>query len=367
MKDMPRKLPLNVTMERNRHGTVVFYYRVDKGPRTRIHGVPNTPEFEAAYKAIVAGTPIVKARDKADTKTLKWLIERYMESAGWKNLSDATRKQRGNLFKQAIANSGNADYRDISGQDVRNAIDARGDTPAQANCYLKALRGLFEWALKNNHVDIDPTHGVERIGYKSDGFAAWDASDVRQFCYKWKVGTKPRLAIELLLCSGLRRSDVVRAGRQHMSGNTFSIRTVKTGTEISVEFSDRLIDVINATDTGELHFLVSSYGTPFTVESFGNWFRDCCRDAGIKKSAHGVRKFVATMAANSGASAHELMAQFGWSNVRQAEVYTKKADRKRLGVSASRMAAEQMEKELSPHPNSSAGDVSKKSIKTKPE
>jgi integrase len=364
MEDMPRKLPLNVTMERNRHGTVVFYYRVGKGPRTRIHGTPNTPEFDAQYKAVVAGKPVAKVRDKSDTKTLKWLIDRYMETAAWKGLSTATRKQRGNLFKQAVTKSGNADFRDVSTQDIRDAIDGRADTPAQANCYLKALRGLYEWALRNAHVEMDPTHGVDSLSYKTDGFAAWDASDVRLFCHKWDIGTRPRLALELLLCSGLRRSDVVVAGRQHMSGNIFTIKTQKTGAEISVEFSDRLIDVINATETGELHFLVSAYGTPFTVESFGNWFRDCCRDAGVEKSAHGVRKFAATMAANGGASSQQIMAQFGWSNVRQAETYTKKADRKKLGVTASRMVAEQMEKELSPPPNLGAGDIPKKTIKS---
>ena len=49
------------------------------------------------------------------------------------------------------------------------------------------------------------------------------------------------------------------------------------------------------------------------------------------------------MAADDGASAHELMAQFGWVKVEQAETYTKKADRKRLGVRSSKRIAEQMQ------------------------
>lgn len=364
MQDMPRKLPLNVTKEKNRHGIWVFYYRVDKGPRTRLRGEPDSEQFKAEYKAAVSGTPVSTRRQTGPVQSLRWLVDRYMESAGWKNLSVATRKQRSNLFKKAIENSGDADFRDITTADMRDAVDDRADTPAQANCLLKAMRGLFEWALKNNHVVADPTAGVATISYKSEGFAAWTVADIRLFCAKWKIGTKPRLALELLMCSGLRRSDVVHAGRQHMSGNIFSMRTAKTGTEITVEFTDRLIKVINATETGDLHFLISSHGTPFTVESFGNWFRDCCREADIEKSAHGVRKFAATMAANGGASSHEIMAQFGWASVRQAEVYTKKADRKRLGVSGSRVAAEQTEKELSPHLIPSAGKIGKSKAKS---
>ncbi len=52
---------------------------------------------------------------------------------------------------------------------------------------------------------------------------------------------------------------------------------------------------------------------------------------GIKHcSAHGLRKAGATIAADNGATAHELMAIFGWETLRQAEVDTRQADRKRL-------------------------------------
>lgn len=43
---------------------------------------------------------------------------------------------------------------------------------------------------------------------------------------------------------------------------------------------------------------------------------------GLKKT-HGLRKLAATMAASGGATAYELMSQFGWTNSKQAEVYTK--------------------------------------------
>lgn len=36
--------------------------------------------------------------------------------------------------------------------------------------------------------------------------------------------------------------------------------------------------------------------------------------------------------AEGGAPAHELIAQYGWSNIVLAETYTKGADRKNLGI-----------------------------------
>lgn len=365
MELMPRKLPLNVIKEKTRHKTWVFYYRVGKGPRTRLRGEPGTEEFQAAYKAAVAGMPIVERRQAADSRSLKWLVERYMESRKWAALSVSTRRARGNLFLQMLKNADDAFFGDISKKDIEAALDARAGTPAQANALLKALRGLFEWGVKNDLCLFDPTHGVENVAYKSDGFEPWTAEDVNKFCRKWKEGTTQRLAFELLLCSGLRRSDIVKAGRQHMTGNTFSMRTKKTGAEITVEFPPRLVKAIAQTKTGDLAFIVGENGRPFTTESFGNWFRKHCTKAGVSKSAHGVRKLSATLAANAGATSHELMAQYGWATSRQAETYTKQADRKRLGIKASKLVAEQIEIELSPHLNPSAGKIQISTRKSK--
>ncbi|WP_306834386.1 tyrosine-type recombinase/integrase [Neorhizobium huautlense] len=364
MQDMPRKLPLNVIREKNRHGTIVFYYRVGKGPRTRLAGEPGTEEFKQSYRDAIAAEQPARPRQRGDSRTLKWLIGQYMESRQWADLATSTRKARGNLFIQMLKNAGDSFFADISKKDVEAALDARAGTPGQANALLKALRGVFEWAVKADLTGFDPTHGVDRLQYKTDGFEPWTSEDVHKFCLKWKIGTPQRLAMELLLCSGLRRSDIVRAGRQHMSGNTFTLRTHKTGAEITVEFPDRLMKVIEKTKTGDLAFIVGENGRPFTVESFGNWFRKHCTKADVDKSAHGLRKLSATLAANAGASSHELMAQYGWATSRQAEIYTKKADRKRLGIRASKLVAEQIEIELAPHLNPGAGNIQNTEAKT---
>ena len=56
--------------------------------------------------------------------------------------------------------------------------------------------------------------------------------------------------------------------------------------------------------------------------------------AGIKKSAHGLRKNAAAQAANNGATVAELEAIFGWEGGRMAAVYTKSADRDALALRA---------------------------------
>jgi len=54
----------------------------------------------------------------------------------------------------------------------------------------------------------------------------------------------------------------------------------------------------------------------------------------MDKSAHGLRKAAATRAAENGATAHELMAIFGWVDIKEAELYTRAANRRRLAAQA---------------------------------
>jgi hypothetical protein len=47
-----------------------------------------------------------------------------------------------------------------------------------------------------------------------------------------------------------------------------------------------------ASSTGNLTFLVTEYGRPFTAAGFGGWFRKRCDEAGLPKERtfHGLRK-----------------------------------------------------------------------------
>jgi integrase len=82
---------------------------------------------------------------------------------------------------------------------------------------------------------------------------------------------------------------------------------------------------------------VNDRGQPFSDAGFGNWFRDRCVEAGVPGRAHGLRKAGATIAANHGATAHQLMAMFGWRTLKMAEQYTRAADQQRLAEAAMHM------------------------------
>jgi integrase len=211
---------------------------------------------------------------------------------------------------------------------------------------------------------VDPTVGVEKPAYKSDGFPGWTIDDVKAFRIQHAVGTPERLAMELMLLAGLRRSDVVLAGRQHISGRILSMHTAKTGARVTVELPDVLLTVIDTTPRRGLHFVENAHGRAFTKESFGNWFREKCTEAGVTKPAHGLRKLSATLAAEGGAATHHLLAHYGWTNIATAQIYTKGVDRARLGIEGSRIVADQIGNIEIPHPNLGEGMKPKNPTKT---
>jgi integrase len=146
----------------------------------------------------------------------------------------------------------------------------------------------------------------------------------------------------MLLFTGLRRSDVILVGRQHVKNGTLSIRTQKTGVTVYIPVFQALMASFLATPTGDLTFLTNYRGEPFrNPDHFGEWFVRQVRAAGLAAglSAHGLRKAGATIAADNGATVHELMAMYGWVRESQALVYTKEADRKRLARAAAERIA----------------------------
>ena len=77
---------------------------------------------------------------------------------------------------------------------------------------------------------------------------------------------------------------------------------------------------------------MTEWGRPYAgPNAFGIWFKRQCVVAGLPHcTAHGLRKAGATIAAENGATEHQLMSIYGWDSPQQAALYTKAADRKRL-------------------------------------
>lgn len=335
MTGMPRPRPPHLIRETTRHGTTVWYVRRGKGPRIRLREPYGTRAFFREYEAAVAGRTLDAAARKAETVgTLGWLIGKYMESPAWtQNLSVATRGQRSGLLRETVKAAGNERADAINTQSIRAAMDRRAHQPHGANNWLKTMRGLFAWAIERELVPADPTRGVKLLAGENDrnGYHTWTEDEVARFEARYPVGTRERLALDVLLYTGLRRGDAARLGRPHVRNGVIRVRTEKTDQEVTIPVLPPLAASIAAAPIGDLTFIATEKGRPYTKESFGNWFRDVCAEMGLPGRAHGLRKAGACRAAEYGATNEQLNAWFGWApGSRESAIYTRRADRAKM-------------------------------------
>jgi integrase len=332
---MPKPRLSHLHLQRTRHGAIAWYYRVGKGRRVRIRGAFGSPEFLVAYHHAALAAEAQQRGQRAPQGTLGWLIDRYHDSGAWAALSVATRRQRENIYKIVISRAGDMPLSQITQRAIRQGVEDRSKTPFAATDFLKAMRGLFRWALDAQHVANDPTAGVVKCRTpRTDGFHVWAEEEIERFEARWPIGTRERLALAILLYTGLRRGDAAMLGRQHVRGGVIRIRTEKGAAQVTIPVLPELAEAIAATKTGDLAFVVTAHGAPMIKGSFGQWFAAACKAAGVPGRAHGLRKAGATRAAENGATLAQLNAIYGWTGERMASHYTRSMDRAKLAQEA---------------------------------
>ena len=345
MRDGTGTIDLKFLIEdTDRHGNVRVYVR-RQGRKTRIRETPGTEEFMVAYRAALAldGGAEISEPSKRDTRkagSLRWLIEHYYRSAEYRLLGKGTRRVRKGILDWLCEDHGSKPFAFMEPQHVRALRDQKADFPEAANARVKALRQVFKWAVEAGRADRNPAREVPYLRPNNpEGFHAWSIEEVQRFEARHPVGTKARLALALLLYTGVRRSDAVRLGCQMERGGSLCFRETKGQArrvkDREIPILPELRSVLDATRSGHLNYITTAFGKPYTAPGFGNWFRRRCDEAGLPHcSAHGLRKAGATIAADNGATEHQLMAIFGWDSPKQAALYTRKANRKRLAAEA---------------------------------
>jgi integrase len=277
------------------------------------------------------------SRTKAGTVNAA-LVSYYQASAFKDGLSESSQRMRRAILERFREAHGDKRIALIHKKALQAILNKK--SPAAASNWRKALRGFIDHCLSLDMIATDPLAGIKLVSVKSNGHHPWEPEECAQFEVHHVVGTRARLAYELLLQVGQSRCDVVRMGRQHVRDGTLSLKRQKTGVAFDVPVMPALQEAIDAMPAGDnLTFLVTAQGKPFSAAGFGNWFREICNEASLPKrcASHGLRKAAATRLADRGATTTQLMAWFGWKTASEAERYTRSADRKLASAALGRL------------------------------
>lgn len=339
----------------DRHGNVRVYFWRKGGPKIRIREQPGSEEFSRRYHELLRTTDprqLVRQPGEATPRplagTYRWLCVEFFKSPAFRRLNKSTQTTRRRVLEStcvepihqgATETFAELPFARLTTRALRILRDRKAELPGAASDRVKAIRAMFRWAMDEDLIENDPALALRKLPLTGSGFHSWTTEEVERFETRHLVGSKARLALALLLWTGVRRSDVVQLGRQHVRAGWLRFTQTKNRRHrpvtIEVPLLPQLQSVLEASPTGDLTFLVTDQGRPFTPAGFGNWFREQCREAGLVGcSAHGLRKAGAATAAENGATTQQLMAIFGWLSLVEAERYTRAAERKRMAGDA---------------------------------
>ena len=204
--------------QKDRYGNVRYYFRRDRKKKIRLPD-PDAPDFHSAYAELLATVQRPKERAAAaGAGSLKWLCERYYQTAEFNSLRATTQHVKtphpGRDLRRGVAQHRQGDR--VSGLhrhegDPRQTIrDKKAHLPEAANGRMKSLRSLYKWAKLAGHVPSNPTLDVAYVRRRTDGH---HTAEVEQFVARHPIGTKAYLALAIMLFTGARRGDAVRLGR----------------------------------------------------------------------------------------------------------------------------------------------------------
>jgi integrase len=328
------RLPKYVHAYIDRHGRPRHYLRRPGRKEVALPAMPWSTEFMDAYQAALNDAPPISIGAKRTMPgTVEEAIAHYVGSAAFVGLAPSTQAMRRAILERLRVEHGTKRLRKLQPEHLARLL-GKLRPYAQRN-WLKTLRGLMEYAVTDGLVDVDPTASVKlKVVKDSGGFDTWPLDAIEQYRKHHKLGTRARLAVELLYCTMQRRGDVVLLGRQHIQNGIISLRQTKTGAQVDVPVLPELQAAIDAMPSARLTFLVTEFGKPFTAAGFGNWFREQCDLAGVPKnlSAHGLRKAGAARLAEHGCTDHEIMAWGGWRSIREVQRYTEAANRQQMAL-----------------------------------
>ncbi|WP_158970962.1 tyrosine-type recombinase/integrase [Chachezhania sediminis] len=326
----------------DRHGKKRWRLRLTiKGRKidTYIHGAYGSAQFRAEYEAATTAAP--EPQTAGDWGTVEYVLSKYRADKKYKALAASTRYAKGKRLDWIGSLIGRARMAELQPYHIENLMDRKGG-PDAANRLRKEVSELFTFARKKlgmNHPD--PTEGIDERKTNKSGFHTWTAAQVEQYREAHASGTMARLALELMLATGAARQDACAIGRQNIKGDVIYYRRGKTGqdTELPLKYMAALVAEIVQLPYGTTIF-VTHGGKPYTVESFGNWFADQCKAAGLPDEcrAHGLRKLGATTLAEAGANEFQIMSFLAHKSTREALRYVRAAQRKKLTAAGMALA-----------------------------
>ena len=353
------KLPPGCKRYVDHTGKLRTYYRHTRPP-TPLPGLPWSAEFMQAYgdaKACAGRDKPMIGASRTKQGSLNAALVRYYLSDDYGAMPKDVRQQNKGLLERWRDGRGDRPLRELAHEHVQGFINKQATPTIQRN-FLRAIRKFLGFCVKENLIKRDVSAGVKKGRIiNTGGFRPWTEAEVDQYVARHPIGTRAYLALQIMLCLSLRRSDVVEVGPRHVkktaehpNGVLDDYQPVKArrtgGRHVTVPLHPDLVAAIAAmpvigTDT----YLLTDHGKAYTVKGFGGRMRDWCDEAKVPPmidatgkskniASHGLRKLCLVRLAEAGCNVIEMQGISGHKDLRELQIYIDAANRKKAAAMA---------------------------------
>lgn len=217
-------------------GRRYYYFRRPGCARLRLPGFPGSAEFMDAYQAaLAASAPRTDIGERRNAPgTIAALIAAYANSARLNHeLAPETRRTQWAILQRFRDEHGEKRVATLRREHVVAILSIKKPYPRRN--WLKAVRPMMQFAVSIGMIAVDPTRDIKAsVKKKGEGFRPWGEEEIAAFRQHHAIGSRARLAFELLLCTVQRRGDVIRMGTQHLRDGLLHVHQQKTGEKLDL-------------------------------------------------------------------------------------------------------------------------------------
>jgi integrase len=318
-------------------------YRFRRGKVSVYLPPPASKDYKKAYAKAKGEAGVI---ERAVERSVNDLVAHFYRTVSFRRVSEEWQKTMRQTIEPFREEYGNDMVEHFRPKDIDKILQDRFEQTvndkgkrvggsASAERLREMLMRLFRLAKKLEWRTDNPAELSEPIRHKGKGFYTWTETDIATYRKRWPLGTKARLAMELMLWTGARRGNA-HAMKPPEDGRIRAV-SVKTKKPIDVPVAPALQAAIDAMPEGAVGetLIITEFGKPFSRAGFGNKMREWCDKANLPEcTSHGLRKALATRAANAKVSQQSLKALGQWSNDKEVADYTNAANRIQLAEDA---------------------------------
>jgi integrase-like protein len=354
------------------------YWRFMDGKRPYLPGVPHSPEFDAAYQALIEGRPIERSRQPQaiatdakkpaeiidfNNKTLDaaWSLLRKRPRWEWNKLEFKSQRIYTATIERILhmplngSRYGRGLISDLRRRHCKDILDAFAETAHMKRTALLCLRKLINVGLDEEWIEFDPTQNMKVVP-ETFGRKSWVEQHLAKFEAHWKPGSRQRVAYALALWLGNRPSDVALLRWDHLVEKSvmvdgrfrqvkgfefqqFKGRKIKDGEKIFLPWTpmlERELAHLDREAAGGFVLPSGIAGRGYTPSRLTDEFSKWAREAGLPKgyTMHGLRKALGIKLVYADASTRQLMLTLGHKSIAYAELYSRDVEQIRATVTA---------------------------------